>query len=118
LVITDLMKALQADEDDPPAPAEIVDVTDKIRALYADTVAFEREGHAVIPPDDLEKVHALQLGWSGPIRDGVHQMFDFFDKVIAIDPKQQSALDFTINFEAPSNIEEYCAAMDRLQDEL
>lgn len=118
LIITDLMEALHADQEKSPSPAEIVDVTNKIRALYADTVAFEREGHAVIPPDDLEKVHKLQLGWSAPIRDGVHQMFDFFDKVIAMDPKQHSALNFTINFESPPNIEEYCAELDRLQGRL
>lgn len=118
LCITDLTKALEADEINPPAPGEIVAVTDKIRALYADTVAFEREGHAVIPPDGLEKLHELQLGWSVVIRDGVHQMFDFFDKVVAVDPKQQSAVNFTVNFESPSNIEEFCAEMDRLEDEL
>lgn len=115
LVITDLMDALHLDREEAPSPTAIIDATNRIKTLYGDTVAFEREGHAIIPPDGLEKAHELQLGWSAPIRDGVYQMFEFFDKVIALDPKEDSVLNFTIKFEEPPNLDDYCAELDRLQ---
>ncbi len=114
LLTIDLPAAVQSTPDRVAVPEEIVEVTNRIRSLYAQTLAFEREGRAVIPPKRFQSVHQLQLGWAGPIRDGIQQVFTFFDAIVGVDLNRVHSMSLNIVFENPPGIDKFCQELNRL----
>lgn len=114
LLLVDFPSVLTAQEGRPAEPAAILSVVNRIQDLYAVTVTYEREMHAIAPPDEFRALHALQAGWTNPIRDGMQQMFHFLDAVLSLGPMGSHEVDFTIKFDAPPNIDAFCHELDRL----
>ena len=108
-------QALTSTEETPADPKRILDRIQTIVDLYRESVAFEKTSLAIIPPDEMVTVHELQIGWAEPIRDAVHQLFEFLQDVSDVDPNTDSNLKFTITFEEPTNIDDYCAELDRVK---
>ena len=115
LLVFDFPATLLSQQDSTTKPAEIVASVERIRCLYSDTVAFERASHSVAPPEALENVHALQSGWTEPIRSGVQQMINFLDLVIDLNEKSDHTLESTITFDAPPNVEEFCKELTKVE---
>lgn len=118
LLLVDLPSVLTGQEGRPAEPATILSVVNRIRDLYAVTVTYERDMRAVAPPDELTSLHALQVGWTNPIRDGMQQMFHFLDAVLSLSPRGNHEVDFTIKLDAPPNVDAFCAELDRLTRDL
>jgi len=118
LLITDLLPAIRSQKDQPAEPAAILSVTNRIRDLYAETITFERLNHTVAPPEALESLHALQCGWTSPIRKGIRDAFRLLDRILEVAPKEEVTISLTIEFEEPPNVEEYCQELARLQPQL
>jgi hypothetical protein len=57
------------------------------------------------------------MGWTDPIRGGVRQMFQFLDRVLAVDPKTDQEIHFTITFEEPATIQQFNDELGRLNPE-
>jgi hypothetical protein len=114
LLIHDLPAAVQPRRERVAVPAEITDVTNKIRSLYAETIAFEREGRAITPCESFDRAHELQLGWAAPIRHAVQQIFKILDQIISVDLSHTASLAFQIVFETPPGVDEFCEELDRL----
>ncbi|APZ91037.1 hypothetical protein [Fuerstiella marisgermanici] len=108
-------QALTSTEETPADPKRILDRTQTIVDLYRESVAFEKTSLAIIPPDEMETVHELQIGWAEPIRDAVHQLFELLQAVCDADPKTDSNLAFTITFDGTPNVDDYCAELDRVE---
>ncbi|MCP4678232.1 MAG: hypothetical protein GY854_22505, partial [Deltaproteobacteria bacterium] len=72
-MLFEIPKALTSTEEEHAGPKKILDSLQTITQLYRESVAFEKSSLAIIPPEEFEKVHELQAGWSEPIRDAVHQ---------------------------------------------
>jgi hypothetical protein len=117
LLVVDFPAALSSNEERPADPVRIVDVVDLVQGLYSQTVRFERASRTVEPPGSLESLHDFQMGWTDPIREGVHQMFQFLDRVLAVDPKTNQEIHFTITFAEPANIQKFNEELDRLNPE-
>lgn len=114
LLIIDLPKALGS-EDDDSKPQQILSVVNRIRELYMETVAFERSRRSVEPPAGAERLHEFQLGWSSPIRDGIHRMFEFFDKILSLKSLEGQQLVFTVKMEEPDNLAAFNAELQRIE---
>lgn len=115
LLITDFPIALKSDRNNAADPTNILSIVDKIRKFYAQTVAFERKNQAILPPEAFQDLHALQQCWTKPIQNGIHQLFDFLDKITSLDPRSDHHVSFTIEFDRPPNIDEYCQELNRLK---
>ena len=107
--------ALTSTEETPADPKRILDRIQTIVDLYRESVVFEKASLAIIPPDEMVIVHELQIGWAEPIRDGVHQLFEFLQNVCDVDPNTDSNLSFAITFDSPPNVDDYCAELDRVE---
>jgi|GEM_PF-1590733 len=114
LLIEDLPAALRSSKDKPASPKAILLAVERIRRHYLETLEFEKESRATVPPEQLERVHDTQFGWSEPIRDGIRQMFAFLEQVCELDDSKDQSIQFEITFKEPPNIEEHCRAMDAL----
>jgi len=117
LLVTDFPASLASTEMRPADPVRIVEIAELIQGLYSDTVRFERGSRTVEPPASLKTLHGFQMGWTDPIRGGVRQMFQFLDTVLAVDPKTNQEISFTITFEEPATIQEFNDELDRLNPE-
>ena len=115
LLVFDFPATLTAQQNPATKPAEIVASVERIRRLYSDTVAFERARHSIVPPDALVKVHALQSGWTEPIRSGVQQMIKFLDVVIGLNEETDHTLEYTITFDAPPNVEACSIELNKIE---
>jgi len=118
LVIRRLPAAVQSVPERPASPQEILKVVESIRTLYAATVEFERDGHRVWPHEKLTRAHELQFGWAAPIRDGIQQTFTFLEEILQADTEGTSRISFTIVFDAPPTVDEYCEELDRIEPHL
>ena len=118
LLVMDLSSSINSKKDHPAESPAIIATVRRISNLYAETIIFERQNHAVEPPEGLERLHALQFGWTAPIRDGVHQVFEFLDSLIELDTRKKEKVDFTITFGSPPNVDRYCDELDRLSRQL
>ena len=118
LLIRDFPAALRSTSDEPASPSAIAKETSQIRAFYEDTIRFEREGHAVEPPPEFQRAHALQIGWAKVFRDAVHQLFGFLDRLIALGPSGEGRVEFTIVLETPETMEQYRAELEALEDRI
>jgi hypothetical protein len=115
LLVLDFAAALGTPELDA-RPLAISSVVRRIRHLYLESVAFEQSMQAVQPPEGAEKLHELQSGWSEPIRSGVRQLFDFLDRVLAVDKKDKHAqVEFTVVIDSPENIDQFCEELALIQ---
>jgi len=117
LLVFDFPAALLSNEGRPADPVRIVDVVDLVQGLYSETVQFERASRTVEPPETLGALHDFQMGWTDPIREGVRQIFQFLDGVLAVDPKTNQEIHFTITFEESANIQKFNEELDRLISE-
>jgi len=117
VVIHDFTAAIKSTEDQPASPKSIVESVETIARLYRDTVEMERLTHSIHPPDGLEKLHELQIGWAEPIRSGIHQLFEFLQKICDLEIRKNhtSNLQFTVVFEVPENLEPFMDEMNRLE---
>jgi hypothetical protein len=118
VAITDFAEAVVSREEQAARPAGILNAIDRIRDVYAETVAFERAGRSVDPPPGFETVHALQFGWTEPIRNGIQQLFGFLDHVLHLDPTDKSVVQYTITFDEPANVASFCQELNRLEQEM
>lgn len=90
--------------------------------LYKTTALFERECHAIVPPEDFEKVHEMTHGWTDAIREGVHQFINIATELGHLDKKKikdvasgEAELPaFTIKFDSPENMDNFCARLDEV----
>ncbi|MCA9107776.1 MAG: hypothetical protein KDA83_20355 [Planctomycetales bacterium] len=114
-MLFELPQALTSTEQKPADPKQILNRIQTIVDLYRESVAFEKTSLAIIPPDEMLIVHKLQIGWAEPIRDAVHQLFKFLQDVCDVDPKTESNIAFTITFDGPPNIDDYCAELARVK---
>jgi len=117
LLVADFPASLAPTEKGPADPVRIVKIADLIQGLYSDTVRFERAARTVEPPASLSLLHGFQMGWTDPIRGGVRQMFQFLDSVLAVDPKADQEIRFTITFEEPATIQQFNDELGRLNPE-
>lgn len=116
LVVFDLPAALLSNESGRPSPQEILRRVERIETLYRQIYEFQIEGHSIEPPDGFNKVHEIQQRWALVISDGIQQMFDFFDEIVAVDLKGKDAkVEFTVEFREPGGIEEFNAELERLE---
>ena len=115
LLVLDLPSVLGS-PDDPAKPQKIRKVVYRIRDLYKETVAFECSRRSVAPPEGAERRHELQFGWTDPVRDGVRQMFEFFDRILSLDSLTDQTVSFTVTMDEPDNIQEFCDELSRVRD--
>jgi hypothetical protein len=118
LLIKDLPNAFLSRLKQRAEPLEILFVVNQIRDLYSDTVAFERENHATETVDALAATHHLMHGWTAPIRDGIQQMNGFLDQILALDPKGNHHVEYTITFSEPPNVQEFGEELERVAGQL
>ena len=114
LLIYDFPEALVSTEEKPANPIKMVTVVERIQRLYSDTLEFERASVEIEPPSELAKLHGYAIGWTEPIRSGVHQLFDFLDRAIGLPPRAYQSLEFTILFEEPTNLSRFNTEMEQL----
>lgn len=114
LLILDLPTVLGS-EDELAKPRAIRSVVYRIRDLYKESVVFERSRRAVEPPEGAERLHELQLGWTNPVRDGVRQMFEYFDRILGLESLRDQEVAFTVAMEEPSNLKDFNAELERIQ---
>jgi hypothetical protein len=104
---------------------QLKDMSVQIQALsdlYETTALFERECHAIVPPEDFEKVHEMTHGWTDAIREGVHQFIGIATELGQLDKKQikdaksgrAELPTFTIKFDSPENMDNFCARLDEV----
>lgn len=115
VIITEFPKSLTSTDENPACPKNIVDTIETISRLYRETVELERFTQSVMPPEHFERVHSLQIGWSEPIRDGIHELFEILQQICDVDHRVDSSLQFAIEFDEPPNLHEFMEEMDRLQ---
>lgn len=117
VLFDEYIKALVSTEEKHASPTKILAATEKLERLYRETVEFERQRRATIPPEQLKRLHALQAGWSQPIRTGIEQLFQFLQKICDADVEGDTHLDYVIEFGESPNINEFGAEIDRLQQD-
>jgi len=118
LLVVDFPLAIASQKGRPADPSAILSVVNRIRDLYAESVAFERATHAVAPPNAFQAAHALQVGWTDPIRNGVQQLLQFLDTVLTLDPRSDHEVSFKITYGEPPNVVGFCKELARLQREV
>jgi hypothetical protein len=118
LLISEFPAAVMSRPEQHADPARILNVIDKIRALYSDTVNYERETHAIETADVLRGACQLMHGWSSPIRSGIHQMKGFLDEILSLDPRGSHRVEYTIVFPELPNQQEFDAELARVLAEL
>lgn len=118
LMLIDFPKALTSTEDKTACPKKILDVSFAIQRVYQEAVNYERSSLAILPPEECERLHQLQVGWSQPIRDAILQLFDFLQQICDVDYRKDSHLKYTIDFGECQNVDEYCNELDRLETKL
>ena len=99
-------------------PQAIRNVVYRIRDLYSASVHFERSRRAVLPPEGMERLHELQLDWSGTLRDAVRQMFAFFDRILSLESLEHGQVAFTVTMDEPANVSEFSLELARLESVL
>lgn len=114
-MLLDFPRSLTSTTAERADPKRILDSLETITHLYRESVAFEKDSLAIIPPEEFATVHELQIGWSEPIRDAVHQLFEFLQIVCDADPATDTNLAFEITFEGPPNVDEFCGELDRVE---
>jgi hypothetical protein len=115
LLFEEYAQALVSTEEKHASPTRILAATEKLERLYRETVEFERQRRATIPPEPLKRLHELQAGWSQPIRDGIEQLFQFLQRICDADADDDTHIQYIIEFGESPNIEEFGAEVDRLQ---
>lgn len=88
--------------------------------LYETTMRFERDCHAIVPPEEFEKVHEMTHGWTDKIRHGIHQFIGIASELGELDKKKikdaasgrEELPAFTIKFEAPENLDQFSARLN------
>jgi len=116
LILNDFPAALQSTAQRPADPKKTLDAVETLARFYGETVAFERSSRAVVPSEDLNELHQLQLGWSESIRDGVRQLFQFLQQMCEYDPDGENRIKFEIVFDEPAKVSRYCEELDRLKE--
>lgn len=115
LLVKEFPAAVLSTRETPAQPQSILEAVETLARFYGESVAFERAARSVMPSEALQRLHELQLGWSEPIRDGVHQLFEFLQQISECDLKADSQISFEITFAEPPNVEEYCQEIARLE---
>jgi len=114
LVVEEVPDAIASRPGRPPDPKKVLLVIERLSDLYAEAVSFERESFTVLPPEGFETLHRLQRGWTKPIQNGIHQLFDLLDSMLASDAESGDRISFTFEFGEPPNVDEFCREADRL----
>jgi len=115
ILLKDFPEALFSIRGKPAQPLAILQAVETLARFYCSTVEFERSAHSVMPSESLQKLHELQLGWSEPIRDGVHQLFRFLQELSECDPKGDNQVSFNITFPDAPRQEEFFEELARLE---
>jgi hypothetical protein len=115
LLFGEYAQALVSTEEKHASATKILSATENLERFYRETVEFERQRRATIPPEPLETLHGLQAGWSQPIRDGIEQLFQFLQKVCDADVDDDTHIQYTIEFVESPNVDKFSAEIDRLQ---
>ncbi len=118
LMLVDFPHALASTEHKKASPKEILDVSFAIQRVYQEAVNYERSSLAILPPEECDMLHQLQVGWSQPIRDAILQLFDFLQRICDVDYRKDSHLEYTIDFGECANVDKYCNELDRLEAKL
>lgn len=113
LLVLDLPTALGSPDNDGK-PREIRNVVYRIRDLYRATLAFEQSRRSVEPPEGAERLHELQFGWTDPVRDGVRQMFGFFEAVLDLESIKDAEVAYTVTMDSPANVQKFNEELERL----
>ncbi len=76
--------------------------------LQRSIVKFESESLSVMPPDGLEDMRRLHLGWSNPISDGITELLTVLQRIIDMDPKSKNnELSYTIRLRESEKMAEF-----------
>ncbi|WP_146453499.1 hypothetical protein [Rubripirellula tenax] len=118
LLVQDFPRAIQSTEEKAADPKLILDVCVAIQRVYAEAVAFERASRSLLPPERCERLHELQQGWSEPVRDATHQLFEILQSICDVDPNADSQLSFTIEFGELPQVDDFCDELSRLESQL
>lgn len=118
LLISDFPAAIKSRPERHAEPLRILSVVDQIRALYSETVAFERETRATETEEVLAGAHRLMHGWSSPMRSGIQQMNGFLDRILSLDPKGKHHVEYTITFPELPNQREIDEELERVLGQL
>ena len=105
LLLFDFPKALQSTKEKSATPIEILETVNTISRFYKETVEFERSLRKVIPSEELKQLHRLQFGWSDIIRKAVRQLFDFIEQICESDEKENTNIEYIIEFGDVENVE-------------
>lgn len=90
--------------------------------LYAKTTRFERECHAIMPPEDFAGVHEMTYGWTDSIRQGIRQFIDIVTEFGELDKAtikeitsgRRDLPSFTIKFDVPENLDQFSARLSQI----
>ncbi len=85
---------------------------DGLTEFYADVIEFEIDWRRNLPPDRFEAVYQLQADWTLPIRNAIHDLLVFLQKMREV--SADGDVEFMIEVEAPPNIEEFQRALESL----
>lgn len=118
LLLNDFPAALQSTIDKHANPKTILGAVETLARFYGETVKFERSSRAVMPSENLRKLHQHQLGWSEPIRDGVRQLFQFLQQMCECNPDGDNHISFTIVFDEPPGCSQFREELIRLKDHI
>ncbi len=114
LLIQDFPRALQSTPTKAADPKEILATVDSLARFYRETVEFEREARGILTSQGLQALHQHQLGWSDPVREAVHDLFRFLQKICDCNPRERPRIEYTITFGSPPGVEEFGDEIARL----
>lgn len=114
VIIHEFPKTLSSSEEKPVEPRDVLYSANTLARLYGETVAFERSLRAVMPSEATKNLHELMYNWSDPIRDAIHQVFVWLQKII--DCKPNEFVPFTITFGEPPHSNEFDQELQRLNN--
>lgn len=114
LLISDLVEAIHADENNNVDFKKLVRTADLIRDAYSSAYEYEIEGREIKIPKEFQVIHEIQSGWASVIRDGVRQMLTILNSVANRKRGDFSPLEGRIVFEAPPRIDEFSGELEKI----
>ncbi|MCH2039208.1 MAG: hypothetical protein MK185_01040 [Saccharospirillaceae bacterium] len=118
LLVVDLLEALHADETNEVDFHNLIRVVDLIKDAYQRAYEFEIAGRKIKVPEGFETVHEIQAGWAAVVRNDYVEMLSVIHGMASRNKGDYSPLIKTIETGALPRIDEYCAELDLISDEL
>lgn len=116
LLTTGLTDVLGSKSKPDKKALEILGWVESVARLYRETVSFEKEGHAVLVPNELQHLHSLLADWSEPVRDAIRQCLGMLHQMSTADLDTGKKHGLGIVYKSPPNVDEALAEYARLAD--